>query len=407
MAERGASGAALPMTRIALFTPIFPYPLDTGIRIRIFHLARYLSCRHPIRILSLEPGDIPLATAALGAPVETLSGLIRDGKRERVGPFSVPRGIRERLWECVTRTGAEILHVEKSYGAAVLGLPTRPVPLPVVLDDACVHHIRYRREAKWAHSPWHRARALVRWFRLRRYESRLAAAVDAVLAVSAEEAAIIGAFAPETRVAVVPNGVDCDAIRPLPLGKDILFCGAFTYEPNRDAAMFFLREILPRLRAAGCLAEVLLVGAGPDPELHRLAEGDGSVQLPGWVPHMTPWYARAGVVINPMRGGTGTRLKVLEALAAGRPVVSTRIGAEGLEVSDGREVRLADDPASFAAEVFRLLRDQATAGAMGREGRLLVERNYDWKRCLAPLDTLYEELAAKGGTVPWRRGCGS
>lgn len=389
------------MIRIALVTPVFPYPPDTGIRIRVFHLARYLGRRYDVRVLSTEAGDSPLATATLGVPVvnfpvETGNGIHRRTPSSRMRTSApgirVDPGTRERLWEAVGRTGADILQVEMTVGAAMLGFPDRPSPIPLVLDEACAYHVSYRREARFAGSAWRRARALVRYVRLRRYEARLAAAADAVLSPSADVAATISAFAPRTQVLVVPNGVDCMAIRPLPLGTDVLFCGTFAFWPNRNAAVFFLQQVLPRLRAAGCFAKVLLVGAGLDREVTRLAEGDGRVQLPGSVPDMTPWYARAGVVINPMRGGGGTRLKVLEALAAGRPVVTTRTGAEGLQVSHGREVWLADDPASFAAAVERLLRDRPSAEAMGRAGRSLVENLYDWERCLARLDTLYEQL---------------
>jgi glycosyltransferase involved in cell wall biosynthesis len=383
------------MIRIAFITPVFPFPLDSGIRIRIFHMARHLGHRFQVRVFSLESGDTVAAHAALGFPIETIPGPAVNVARDRVGPFSVPRGVRQHLRELVEQSGAELLHVEMDYAAAILGLPVLPVPIPVVLDSACTYHMCYRRDAGLPGSLWQRSRALVRWYRMQRYETALARAADVVLAVSQEEAEIVTEIAPNVRTAIIPNGTDCKAISPQPLGKDILFVGGLTWSPNRDAAQYFMGEILPLIRAAGCQAEVLIVGADPDVKVQHLAASDGHVQLPGRVPDIAQWYARAAVVINPMRGGGGTRLKVLEALAAGRPVVTTRIGAEGLDVSDGKEVCLADDPAAFAEKVLWLLRNREAAQAMGRAGRVLVEARYDWTRCLAPLETLYSGLVPK------------
>lgn len=383
------------MMRIAFITPVFPYPLDSGMRVRVFHLARHLGQSHRVHLFSLDTGDTEAAATALGLPVTNLAPLVAEGRRVRRGPFMVPEAISDRLWDLIARVEADVVHVEMDYAAALLGLPMWSAPIPIVLDSGCTYHLSYLREVCWARSPVSRLRALVRWFRLRRYEARLAAGVDVVVVVSAKEAAILRRLHPGVHSPVVPNAVDCGAFPCPPLGSEILFCGALTWPPNRDAVLFFLRRILPRIRAAGYQPRVALVGAGTDPAVQRLAGAVGSVLLPGQVPDILTWYARAGVVINPMRGGGGTRFKVLEGMASGRPVVSTRIGAEGIEVTDGREVLLADDPTAFADAVCYVLRNPEAAAAMGQAGRALVERRYDWKTCLAPLDTLYEELPSR------------
>jgi glycosyltransferase involved in cell wall biosynthesis len=309
----------------------------------------------------------------------------------RHGPFKISPTHCQRLWERIACLDPELLHIEMDFAAAVLGLPGHPTQVPLILDSGCTYHLSYLREAKWAGSFLGRARALVRGLRLRLYESRLAAAVDMVLAVSQKEAGIVTRLCPTAATRVVPNGVDCKQVFPRPLGSEVLFCGSLAWPPNRDATRYFLRRILPRIRNAGCGAEVAIVGGGTDETIRGLAAADGRVLLPGHVPEVASWYARARVVINPMRGGGGTRLKVLEGMASARPVVSTRIGAEGLEVTDGQEVYLRDDPAAFADAVCRLLRDDGLAAAMGKAGRALVESRYDWEECLSPLDALYGE----------------
>jgi glycosyltransferase involved in cell wall biosynthesis len=155
--------------------------------------------------------------------------------------------------------------------------------------------------------------------------------------------------------------------------------------------------VLPRLGPAG--PEVLVAGRDPGPELSALAAAAPRLRLLGYVPDLAPLYARAGVFVNPMRGGGGTRLKMLEAMAAGKAVVSTTIGAEGLTLTPGRDVVVADRPEAFAAAVQSLLVDRAEAERLGRAARALVEARYRWEVCLAPLEGLYTSLARREATA--------
>jgi glycosyltransferase involved in cell wall biosynthesis len=195
-------------------------------------------------------------------------------------------------------------------------------------------------------------------------------------------------------VVVAPNGVDAAALTPLPPGDAALFVGLLSYAPNRDAMTWFARDVLPRLGAGG--PEVLVAGRDPGPELESLAREAPRLRLLGFVPDLAPLYARAGVFVNPMRGGGGTRLKMLEAMAAGKAVVSTAIGAEGLALTPGRDVVVADTAAEFADAVRALLADRGQAERVGRAARALVEARYAWSACLAPIEALYASLAPPG-----------
>jgi glycosyltransferase involved in cell wall biosynthesis len=159
---------------------------------------------------------------------------------------------------------------------------------------------------------------------------------------------------------------------------------------------WFARDVLPRLGADG--PEVLVAGREPGPELQRLAGASPRLRLLGFVPDLAPLYARAGVFVNPMRGGGGTRLKMLEAMAAGKAVVSTTVGAEGLALTPGRDVVIADTAGAFADAVHALLADHAEAARLGRAARALVEDRYAWDVCLAPLEALYASLG-RGATA--------
>ena len=178
---------------------------------------------------------------------------------------------------------------------------------------------------------------------------------------------------------VAPNGVDVERYRPTPLpGRpSILMTGTFDYGPNVDGARWLCDEVLPRVRAEVPDATLTLVGRGPLPEVVALADRDG-VALHADVPEMAPFLEAARVAVVPLRVGTGTRLKALEAMASGRPVVGTSVGLEGLGLVAGLHAAVADDADAFAAAIVRLLREDDHAEAMATAGRALVVERYHW-----------------------------
>jgi glycosyltransferase involved in cell wall biosynthesis len=167
-------------------------------------------------------------------------------------------------------------------------------------------------------------------------------------------------------------------------------------EANHDGAMFFLREVWPLLRRPGRPLVVKMVGRAPQAELLAAHDGRECI-VTGKVDEVLPYYREALAAIVPLRSGGGTRLKIVEALAAGTPVVSTSVGCEGLDVVDGRTILIADSPQAFAAAIERLLEDPALAAALSRDGRRLVEERYDWPLIAAVHAQVYE--AADAGRV--------
>jgi len=376
--------------RLAVVTHVMPYPADSGTRIRVARIARTLRRRHDVALLSLEAGDAGAATGALGVPVSVHAAETRRG----VDAVAVAPATTEAVWRAVQEWRADAVHLEGTFSAAAAAIHRRRAPVPTVVDEGCVHHLSYARAARLAPTAIARLRGLVRTWRLRRLEQALARSADAVVAVSEDEARIVHALAPRGRVVVAPNGVDADALAATPPGDALLFVGLLSYAPNRDAVEWFAREVLPRLGAG--VPDVLVAGRDPGPTLEALAQSHPRLRLLGFVPDLAPLYARAAVFVNPMRGGGGTRLKMLGAMAAGKAVVSTTIGAEGLALTPGRDVVVADTPGDFAAAVRALLDDRARAARLGRAARALVEARYRWEACLAPLDDLYASLARPG-----------
>ena len=181
------------------------------------------------------------------------------------------------------------------------------------------------------------------------------------------------------RVEVSPNGVDTNRYRPLPEEgetAEMLFIGNMGYQPNVDAAVYFCREVLPFIRREVPDARLWVVGIGPGTSVRRL-EGNG-VFVTGGVPDVVPYYKRSKVCVVPVRAGSGTRLKILEAMALGRPVVSTSMGCEGLEVVGGDHVLIADDHEVFAEQTVKLLRHRELRARIVAKARELVVASYDW-----------------------------
>jgi polysaccharide biosynthesis protein PslH len=275
----------------------------------------------------------------------------------------------------------------------------------VVFDDLNAEYQLQRRAALTdlgRPARWHGALySALQWRRLRRYEARICVEADAVVAVSPLDAALLRRIAPAARYVVIPNGVDTGAFpfrqAPPASPPELLFTGTMDFRPNVDAMLWFGEAILPRLRQARPELRCLVVGKAPDPRLGALAARQPGLVVTGMVPEVQPYLARAAGYVVPMRMGSGTRLKVLEAMAVGVPVVSTRLGMEGIAANATVYALLAETPAAFARAVLHLLDHPALASALAARGRALAESQYDWGRLAPRLPALYQALAAGDG----------
>ncbi|MGC4114791.1 MAG: glycosyltransferase family 4 protein [Myxococcales bacterium] len=233
------------------------------------------------------------------------------------------------------------------------------------------------------------------WRKLRREELAAWRRCDGLTVTSARDAERVRAEWPAARLAVVPNAVDVERLRPQPDDpprepRTLLFFGALGYYPNVDAILFFHREVWPRLARSHPGLRLEIVGARAPAEVQAL-DGSG-VRVAGFADDLRPVLARAGVVVAPLRLGGGTRLKILEAMAMGKAVVSTSLGAEGLEVTSGEDLLLADDPAGFAAAIGRLLDEPGLAERLGQAAREKVGRLYSWDASAQRLEAFFREV---------------
>ena len=227
-----------------------------------------------------------------------------------------------------------------------------------------------------------------------RYERVLSPRFDVVTCTSDIDAAVFQQHCVEGAVEVIPNGVDVTHYSPdfeSEAPAHLIYIGSMDWFPNEDAVSFFAEEVLPLIQKSVPNVKFSIVGGNPSARVQRLAEKEGVV-VTGRVPEIKPYFAEATVFVVPLRIGSGTRLKILEALAMGKAVVSTTVGAEGLALQDGEEIFIADEPETFAEAVTRLLTDSSLRQKIGENGRTRVEQDYDWRNIAKKLLTVYESV---------------
>lgn len=230
--------------------------------------------------------------------------------------------------------------------------------------------------------------------RLARLEGRACRGADRVLCVSAQDARALRALAPAIEPVIIPNGICVSDYEPAefagPQKPAVVFTGKMDYRPNVDAVLWFARRILPAIRSRAAEIEFHIVGKNPHPSVEAL-RGRPGIVITGEVDDTRPLIAQAAIYIAPLRMGGGTRFKLLEAMALGKAIVSTTIGAEGFEVVGGREMAIADRPDEFAGEVMRLLEDEAARTRLGRAAREFVQR-YDWEQIVPKVEATYRRF---------------
>jgi sugar transferase (PEP-CTERM/EpsH1 system associated) len=384
-------------------------PLDKGGKLRTWHLMRHLAQRHEITYLAFKEPAQPAADVEgmreVAARVETVTrsepakGTLRfyaDAAMHLVDPLPYAVGkyrsreFRQRLDALLASEAFDLIVCDFLFPA--VNLP-KQLPCPAVIFTHNVESEIWRRHAETKTGAINRLLYGAQYRRMLRYEGRTLARFDGVLAVSDADATTFAALYPgaiRQPVHVVPTGVDTEYFAPSHLqsafsNRQLIFTGSMDWLPNEDAMQFFCREILPLLRAEEPGVTLSIVGRAPTPAVKRLAEEHG-VQVTGRVDDVRPYMKEAAVYIVPLRIGGGTRLKIFEAMAMGKAVVSTTVGAEGLPVIDGEHVMLADEPHTFARAVVDLLRDDAQRARLEAAARALVVEQFDWSAVAGSLE---------------------
>lgn len=381
------------MARILALTSRVPWPAREGHQLRSYHMLDALASQHQIHLLSCLRGDddptagSPLRDKLAGfeafpIPVEhsraALGSALMQGTVTHT-PFVVAKYAFSALRRRVTELAGEfdLVHVDMLPLMAAIGEVDPRIP--VVLNAHNVEHALLA--ARLGVEPRLAARTFLRsqLSKLRAFERHACRRASTVLACSEDDAAQLRRMAPDTPVQVVPNGVDLEHNRPdgKPVRPDqTVFVGQMGWFPNRDGVEWFLADILPRILAERRDARFVVVGKTGSlviPEGLRV-----NVELAGFVDDVRKPVLESAVYVVPLRAGSGTRLKVLEAMALGKAIVTTRIGAEGIELEPGREALFADEAGDFARCVLRLMEHPEEVEQMGAAARQVAEHRYGW-----------------------------
>jgi polysaccharide biosynthesis protein PslH len=281
-----------------------------------------------------------------------------------------------------------------------VNMPAR-VPRPTVLFQHNVEAMIWRRHYEVQTNPLKKAYLYGQWRKAVAYERAACRRFDQVVAVSREDAEQMRREYGISAVADVPTGVDTEFFRPREGAEtaphSLVFTGSMDWLPNEDAMQFFIREIMPRIRRRVPDVTLTIVGRDPFPSLIEQSRRDPAIIVTGRVEDVRPYIERAAAYVVPIRIGGGTRLKIYEAMAMRKPVVSTTVGAEGLPVRANAELLIADTPEEFAAACVRVLNDDALARMLGAQAAATVRARFGWDKVATEFAALCEQ-ARKGRT---------
>ncbi|MGI8968015.1 MAG: glycosyltransferase [Chloroflexota bacterium] len=380
---------------ILLLSLHYPYPLDHGGSIRTFNLLRFLAARHRVDLVTFADGrgdcvGLDILTELCRSVQVVPNEKPRHNRVRRAVTFlsNKPRSIllerspaMARAVDSAVATGDhDVVLVEwlwlSQYAEAHHSIPR-------VLDDinaeAAMAERLLREQPNTGLSGIRQRLSLEK---VRRYERQAVRRFDRTVVVSeVDRGKLISLGGDGEKISVVANGVDvaATAFQAYPVDPDhIVYPGSLTYQPNRDACLYFVEHVLPKIREQKPATRFSITGRllAVTPDRLKYAQG---VELLGYVDDVTPVVGSAAVCVVPLRQGGGTRLKILEAMALGTPVVSTSVGAEGLAVEDGKHLLLADDPDALALAVISLMDDGALRQRLALAGRALVEHSYSWE----------------------------
>lgn len=393
--------------RILVLSTWFPYPPDNGSRTRAFHLLKSLAGSHQVTLVAFRPasGSPPFAAPQpeieiYPVPVDPFRWVSMPQVFKFASPIPVafwPSTVMRQTVAQVARLDRWDVVVALQTYIAQYALQLPGVPRVLDVDTAMSFHLHERHLGQI--TPGRRMATWVSWQKAYQYETRLFRQFQLCAVVSSPELDYVGSMLDGTarNVVVVPNGMDCqhnhlDLVRPD--SSRLVFNGSLTYSANYDAMHYFLTQVYPLIRQRVPDVSLTITGSTSGVNLSGLRL-DETVHLSGYLEDVRPAVAEAAVCVVPLREGGGTRLKILEAMALGTPVVATRKGAEGLEVVDGQHVLLADSPEAFADRVLQLLRDPASRLRLAANARRLVERRYDWVNIGRQFVGLVEDLVAR------------
>lgn len=398
---------------VAIVASELPYPPSAGNRIRTLNLSLRLARRHKITFFAHRNDEAEVASRFLREHgIESV--LVDRVVPAKAGPlfyarlavnlvsplpYSVASHSSPELRQAVVSFARDHpIDLWQAEATALVDLLADLHGAPGLIVAHNVESLIWKRYHDTEPNPVKKWYIKQQWRKFERFERRAFARAAGVIAVSKEDSHRIQDQFGGRRVKVVDNGIDrtyFEAVQPDPDPRQVLFLGSLDWRPNLDAVDLLLDRIFPAVRAEEPAARLLVVGRKPAESLLRRVAGTDGVELHANVPDVRPFLASSGVMVVPLRIGGGSRLKILEAMAAGLPVISTRVGAEGLELVPGRDYVAADDPETMVRELTACIRDPGPAREAAERCRAFVLQRYDWDALASKLEQVWMKCVSR------------
>lgn len=394
---------------VLIITPYLPYPLNNGGLIRVHHLVINIAQVHNVTLVCMEPDNEQQAAGisvleSKGVTIELVPVAKNQLKRNKriyqlMSLFTTKTyqyyqyysdAMQNRINNLCNSGTFELILAEFSQ----MGYYHLPDNIKKYVDQHNVEYEIMQRTFETERSPLRKLLAKSEWRKYNKQEIENCEKFDACLTTSQRDADILNArLASATKFHVIPNGVDSDFFRTIeqPQNPDlVLFTGTISYYPNVEGILWFCKNVWPLIKQKRPSSQFCIAGKSPPAEIQALSS-DPSITVTGAVDDMRDYYAKASVVVVPLRVGGGTRLKILEAMAMEKAIVSTGVGAEGIEYTRNQDILIEDDPEAFANATISVMTNDELRHTLQSQGRSLVEKYYDWKAVTGKLCKIFED----------------
>ena len=400
--------------KILFLTQVLPYPLDSGPKIRAYYVLRQLAAEHQITLVSfvrtqsetkaaehlrLYCKEVHLLPIVRSRTRDTwhMAGSLLSGR-----PFVIQRDRSASMWKSLkaitSKDSYDVIHTDQlNMAQYALECPARAR----ILDAHNAVWTVVRRLCQ--NTPWglHRLLLELEWRKMRRYEGEVCSRFDRIIAVTEEDRCALASISENSRdMRVIPIAVDATALRKVQRdgeSKRIISIGTMFWPPNVEGMLWFVEVVYPLIKREIPEATLDIIGARPVPEIKELAQKSSDIRVLGYMEDVVPSLRQSAVFVVPLRAGGGMRVKILDTWALGIPIVSTSIGCEGIAGAIHEEnILVADQPAEFADQVVRVMRDENLARRLIHNGRGTVETSYDWRSLYGDYVRLYHELEMEG-----------
>jgi sugar transferase (PEP-CTERM/EpsH1 system associated) len=403
--------------RILLIAHLLPYPPHFGCSLRNFNLIRECAKNHDIHLLTFYQKAHLDGSTDLRSNIEEMKKYCKVVK-----VFEIPTDGRNLAWYSLLflnllsptpysawkfHSGAMVRAVREhaashsfdlvEIGTIALADYAKLVPdLPRLMVHHNIESELLLRRSKNVKGILAKAYLALQGHKLRRFERKACSFFDHHTTVSERDRRTLQEIHPDTKATVVPNGVDTDYFKPVDAAVDennLVFIGSLSWYPNADAMVCLMRDIWHLIKAKAPNVSMNVIGKLPSKEIKEFSRSHPSFKALGFVEDVRPYVAEAAVYVVPIRVGGGTRLKILDALAMGKAIVSTTVGCEGIDVTDGKDIVIADKPGEFAERTVELMHNRHLREKLGRNARRTAEDVYSWEKIAPKLEQVYEELA--------------